>query len=756
VRGASLTAVPVGRTARRGLIARDRLTARLVSSIDAPVALLVAPAGYGKTTVLAQWEVADERPFVWITLEDHENDPARLLGSIARALTVLGPVDQAVFDALSAPRPSILNVVLPRLIDAVAALDRPFVLVLDDLHRVDEPVSLKALSVLAEHMPPLSQLALAGHTEPGVGIGRLRARGSVAELNAKDLVMTRSEAAELIRGAGFELGPGAIRRLVERTEGWPAGLYVATLTLTGESDPDAAIEHFAGDDRMVADYLREEFLSRQSYDDLRFLTATSILDRLTGPLCDAVVQREGSAETLRRLSRANLLLVPLDRRDEQYRYHALLREMLAAELHRFGSRRESELHMRASRWYSEHGDFDRAVPHAIAAGDRGEAGRLIWLKTPEYESGGRGATLRRWLDRFTDEDITASPELCLASAVNYSTMGDGGQVERWTAAAMSAVAAAPSAERRPIEVAAALVRAVGAARNGVTRMSQDVVAAGAALPDESRWRSVCSFLEGVADHLTGERVRARATLGEAVRRAAPATPNIHTLALAQLALLEIDEGDADAASTLTLQATAKAERVGLIDYPTSALLFAVAALVHARHGRVEHALRNARRCERLLDELADFSPWYEAETRIVAARALLLLDDVPAARRLLAEAEAHQRATPDATVLEDWRCEAERDAESVGELGRWPLTKAELRLLRHLPSYLSFREIGEQLFVSTNTVKTQAQAVYRKLGVSSRAEAVATAQAAGLIPSAEAAARETRDERGPPGRVGAF
>ena len=735
-----------GRAALRAPIARDRLTAALVSSTDAPVALLAAPAGYGKTTVLAQWEAADERPFVWITLEDHETDPARLLGSIAGALTDLGPMDQAVFDALSAPRPSILNVVLPRLIDAVAALDRPFVLVLDDLHRVDDPISLKALSVLAEHMPPLSQLAFAGHTEPAVGIGRLRAHGSVAELNAKDLMMTRSEAAELIRGAGFELGPGAIQRLVERTEGWPAALYVATLTLRGESDPGAAIEHFAGDDRMVADYLREEFLSRQSHDDLRFLMATSILDRLTGPLCDAVAQREGSAETLRRLSRSNLLLVPLDRRDEQYRYHSLLREMLASELHRFGAGRESELHMRASRWYAEHGDFDRAVPHAIAAGDRREAGRLIWAKTAEYESGGRGATLRRWLERFTDEDIAASPELCLASAANCSTMGYGAEVERWTAAATSAVAGAPPAERRPIEVAAALVRASGAARDGVVRMRKDAVAAAAALPDESRWRSLCSLLEGVADHLTGERRRARMALGEAVRRAAPATPNIHTLALAQLALVEIDEADAGAASTLILQATAQADRVGLIDYPTSALLFAVAALVRARHGRVEHALRDARRCDRLLGELTDFSPWYEAETRIVAARALLLLDDVPSARRLLTEAEAHLRSTPDATVLEDWRREAERDAESLGDLGgRWPLTKAELRLLHHLPSHLSFRQIGEQLFVSTNTVKTQAQAIYRKLGVSSRAEAVGTAQAAGLIPSTEAAARETRD-----------
>jgi LuxR family maltose regulon positive regulatory protein len=271
-------------------------------------------------------------------------------------------------------------------------------------------------------------------------------------------------------------------------------------------------------------------------------------------------------------------------------------------------------------------------------------------------------------------------------------------------------------------------------------MKEDAVAAAAALPDESRWRSLCSLLEGVADHLTGERERARAALGEAVRRSAPATPNVHTLALAQLALLELDEGEPDAASTLILQAMARADRVGLTDYPTSALLFAVAALVRARRGRVEPALRDARRCDRLLGELTDFSPWYEAETRIVAARALLLLDDIPAARRLLTEAEAHQLSSPDATALEDWRRDAERDAESVGELGgRWPLTKAELRLLHYLPSHLSFREIGAELFVSTNTVKTQAQSIYRKLAVSSRAEAVACAKTAGLISGSQTA-----------------
>jgi LuxR family transcriptional regulator, maltose regulon positive regulatory protein len=719
--------------------------AGLRAASDASVALLAAPAGYGKTTVLAEWDAADEREFAWISVDDRENDPARLLGSIARAMAELEPVDPAVFDALSVPRPSILNVVLPRLIDALGQMDQSFVLVLDDVHRLDDPVSLKALSVLAEHVPASSHMALAGHIEPALGIARLRANRRLVELRAHDLVMTRSEAADLLGAAGFELSAGAIRRLVERTEGWPAALYLATLTVAGERDPAGAIERFAGDDRMVADYLREQFLASQATSDLEFLTATSILDRMNGPLCDAVLEREGSADTLRRLSRSNLLLVPLDRRDEEYRYHTLLREMLASELRRRGIQRESSLHARASRWYAQRGQFDHAIPHAIAAGDRREAGRLIWSKTPEYESGGREATLRRWLERFTEEEIADSPELCLAAAANYVTRGDGAQAERWTAAAMSAAADAPESHRGSIEAGAGIVRAAGAAREGMTQMRKDAASAAELLPDESPWRSLCCLVEGVAYHLTAEIDRARSALGEAVRRAAPATPNVHTLGLAQLALLELDTDHADAAVPLVQQAATEMERVGLIDYPTSALVFAVAALVRARLGRVENALRDARRSDRLLEQLIEFSPWYEAETRIVLARALLLLDDVPAARTHLSDARGDLQRVPDATVLDEWRRRALREAESVGELGgRWPLTKAELRLLHHLPSHLSFREIGEQLFVSTNTVKTQAQAIYRKLGVSSRAEAVACARAAGLISRGEAARDEPR------------
>ena len=552
--------------------------------------------------------------------------------------------------------------------------------------------------------------------------------------------MTRSEATELLRASGLKLGPGAIKRLIERTEGWPAALYLAALSLEGENEPSLAIERLAGDDRLVADYLRDEFLSRQSAEDLDFLTATSVLERLTGPLCDALLERQGSAKTLRRLSRSNLLLVPLDRKDEQYRYHALLREMLRSELRRLGEHCEATLHQRASKWYAAAGDFDRAIPHAISAGHIHEAGKLIWANTASYESRGRAATMRRWLDQFTHDQIAASPPLCLALATNHMTMGHGDQVEHWTGAAVRSLEAVPAPERGALETGAALIRAAGSAREGVARMGEDAGRAYERLPDDSPWRSLCRLVEGAAHHLAGDRQRARPALEEGSRRGAIAAPTVQTLCLAQLALLEVDEADLEAAVDLASRARVEANRYGLDDYPISALVFAVSALAHARRGQVEDAAREVKHSIRLLEQLIDLSPWYEAETRIVLARSLLLLDNPVAARAHLSDAVRYLRQTPDAVVLAAWLSEASTEADGARSVdGRWPLTTAELRLLHFLPTHLSFREIAGQLFVSTNTVKTQAQSIYRKLGVSSRAEAVACAEAAGLIDTGETA-----------------
>ncbi len=387
---------------RPGAISRDRLVSRLLRSADAPVVTLVAPAGYGKTTLLVEWADAESRDIAWVTLDERHDDPALLIGSIVAALRRIDSVDESLLEPLASPQPDVARVIVPRLCASLSERP-PFSIVLDDVHAVRARPALEVIAGLAEQLPHGAQIVVASREEPAIGLGRLRARRDVVELGPDDMAMTRSEASRLFRASGQSLDREIVAGLIDRTEGWPAALYLAARWLEREDDPARALELFTGDDRLVADYLREEFLSRIDSATLDFLIRASVLDRLSGDVCDAVLEREGSAGELRDLSRSNLLLIPLDHRDHEYRFHALLREMLSAELHRLGEGGERALHARASRWYADHGDADRSVDHAIASGDVAAAGELIWASTPVYSSSGRHSTLVRWLGEFTPE-----------------------------------------------------------------------------------------------------------------------------------------------------------------------------------------------------------------------------------------------------------------------------------------------------------------------------------------------------------------
>jgi LuxR family maltose regulon positive regulatory protein len=727
------------RLAHRRLVGREEVISRCVDDSRASTALLAAPAGYGKTTVLSQWEEADRRPFGWISLDDRYNDPALLVGSIAAALDEIEPLDETVLAPLQTAGVNLDDVVVPRLCEALAHRAHPFVLVLDDIHSLHNPESLRPLASVAESVPQGSKLALGSRDEPAISLGRLRAEQLLLELHAEDLAMTRAEASLLLEQAGLRLDPETVDLMIARTEGWPAGLYLAALALAAHHDVSEAVERIFGDDRFIADYLRDEFLAGLPDSDLDFLTRTSILEPLSGPLCDAVLGREGSANVLRRLSRSNLLLVPLDHRDHEYRYHALLREMLESELRRIGQKQEAQLHTRASEWYARESDVDHAVPHAIAARDPELAANLIWVAAPDYASTGREATIRRWLEGFTEDQVASSPPLCLARALTYLHRGNGAQVEQWTAAALEGLKRAPRPDEQALTGAAKLIRASGAATEGVVAMREDIESVYELIPDDSAYLALCRFIEGAAHHLTGDLSRARELLEEGARRGAATSPHMAMLCLSQLALIALDGDDAEGAEALADRATAEIDHFGLEESPTSALIFAAAALARATRGRAIEAARDAQAGGALVVTLHDMSPWFEAETRIVLARTLLLLDDVAGARSWLAEAGRYLKRTPDATRLRDWLEEAWRQADTArsSATDRWPLSPAELRLLRFLPTHLTLPEIAEELFVSANTVKTQARSIYGKLGVSSRKEAVACARTAGLLDSGE-------------------
>ncbi len=395
--------------------------------------------------------------------------------------------------------------------------------------------------------------------------------------------------------------------------------------------------------------------------------------------------------------------------------------------------RSSELRGRAAGWYAARGDYDSAVPHAVASGDTEAAASLIWSQAGTYTSTGRVTTVKRWLDLFNEAQIANSPVLCLVRATAELGSGNGAEVVHWTARARAHLDDSPRHDADAIRVAAGAIEACGAARDGVVSMREHAVEAFALMAAEDPWRSSCRLIEGASRHLTGEPALARVALEDAARRGIVVAPGINTVALAQLALLALDEDDLIEARRLSKESIKRFRLNALADQPTQALVPAVAGFVEAQRGDPDHRRPRHQTCRLAALEVERLQPLVRTETRIVIARALVRLDDVPAARRQIADASRELRLTPDAPLLAQWLAKAQKEADAATMSGRSPLTKMELRVLQYLPGHLSFPEIAEELFLSLNTVKTHVRAIYLKLDVSSRAEAVTRAREAGLL-----------------------
>ncbi len=496
------------------IVVRERLIRSLA---QAPIALLVAPAGYGKSMLLSQWEQHDARPFAVVALRDAHNDPGWLLESIVRALAAIVPIADDVFVALSRPAGLGVHDVLDRLERSLASCD-PFVLALDDVQVLGDADSLAALARVADVIPSGSQLALASRREPGLPIGRVRADCRLVDVRARDLAMTRWEAARLFAAIGLDLEPDDVIVAVRATEGWPAGLSLAAQAVRDEPDPARAIRRFRGSNRLIADYLRDEIMAALGTEEIEFLTRASILDVLSGPVCDATLGRSGSGALLRDLARANTLLVPLDQSDVEYRYHPFFAEMLRAELRRSEPDLERGLQNRAASWYAAHGDADRAAHHAVAGGDTGFAGRLLWPSVAPHVLSGRTTMVRSWLSRFGADDVAAVPELALSTAAVHLVHGERDLVEHWGAAAERVGACEwVGADRDTIDAGVAIMRAA-VCRNGLTDMATQAEIAYAAAADDSPWQSLCVPAPGRRGAPARDLARARAFLEEGARR----------------------------------------------------------------------------------------------------------------------------------------------------------------------------------------------------------------------------------------------
>jgi LuxR family maltose regulon positive regulatory protein len=380
------------------------------------------------------------------------------------------------------------------------------------------------------------------------------------------------------------------------------------------------------------------------------------------------------------------------------------------------------------------GRIDAAVAHAIQSGDAEAAGEVIARRAPGYLAFGRRAAVGDWLAAFSDEQIARSPGLALTAAAAALAGGSRQGAERWLSEAAGTIRTTKPSLRKPLEAQSALIRAALAA-DGITSVTEEVTQARRALSDSSGGVTLASFLDGTAARLQGHRKLARKHFEEGARRGAAGAPSVQVLCLAQLALLGCEDNDRDNAEVLAARAKAQVERVGLGSYPTSALVFAVCAEMEAHAGSVDAAQRDLREGQRLLSKLEEFTPWFRAECGVVLARAAIRLGDLTLARRLLGDAFRITDAGSCSKVLrrsvED--CWDQTDAASQSTGGRWGLTTAELRVLQYLPTHLSFPMVANELYVSANTVKTHARAVYRKLDASSRGEAVLRAREAGLL-----------------------
>ncbi len=522
---------------RPGLVVRAELIGRMVES-SAPLVAVSAPVGYGKTTLVVQYAAATARPVAWVSLDAADDDPGLLLVEVAMALDRIAAVEPRVLRRLAAAGQS--PEAMPELVTLLGAY-ADLVLVLDDVHLVRSPASVALISSLSEHLPSGCRLILISREAPPVALARLRARGLVVELGREELALVRSEANALLDEAFVELGADVSGVLFDRVEGWPAGLYLAALSLHDKTDTSGAVREFVGSDRDVVDYLSEEVLARQPAERLSFLLGTSILDRFTAPLCDEVLQRSDSARVINDLERLNLFVVPLDRRREWYRYHHLFAEMLRAELARRRPGFESLVHRRAAAWHERHGTLPEAIEHAFAGGDRRRAAELVSHNARLLYNSGLQATIERWLGSFSEAEAAEYPPLAIIMAWAGGLLGNKQRSLRYIRLVEGTEfeGALPLGERS-VESAIAILRAAHG-WGGVSKMRSDGetgyrLERPGGLPDA---RSAIFFAAALV--LSGSSADAIGPLEEAAAIGA-ADANGAMFALGMLGLIALDEG----------------------------------------------------------------------------------------------------------------------------------------------------------------------------------------------------------------------
>ena len=696
---------------------------------------VTAPAGYGKSTFVAELAARDPRPSAWLSLTAAENDPAVFLSYLALALDDIEPVDPARVSALWGSPLTIGSPALQHFGAMLADRHEPFLLVLDDVHQLVDRDVLDMLTLLVAELPSGSSVVLASRTAIALSLGRLRIRRRVVEIGAGELAFDERETALFLRQLDVDASLDETARLVERTEGWPVALYLAALA-HGRRDGAMSdiIEDFAGDDRYLVEYVGEELLGQVDADVASFLMEASCFERVSGHLCDDVLQREGSAQLLEDLQRQNLLVIPLDDRRVWYRFHHLMADFLQSELARRDRGRLAEIHLRASDWYDAHGDGDAAVTHAVRSGDLDRAEAMVARWHGVVGSAGRlYPSTARWIDMFPEDELSVRPDLMLVAALASFARGQPGPAVQWLARAAAALPEHyPDDARGPTgPVGVALVRSI------VAPVAPKEMAADAAYAYErvglGGGHPLSCLARGAAAFMLGDDAEAQRTLREGADTTLD-RPLIVANCLAHLAIIDVERGRWTEATTAARRARELVGEAAAV--PAVALVIAVSALVEAHAGRDEESDADRQLCRQHLTGLLDVAPWINLQARIALGRAAIMRGNRVEASALIDEAAALLESTLGADRVAEQLAAIRREAsgrDRSQSFGPSSLTTAELRVLQLLPTHLSVAEIADRLYVSRNTVKSQTISIYRKLGTSSRGGAVEIASAAGLL-----------------------
>jgi LuxR family maltose regulon positive regulatory protein len=698
------------------------------------VTTVIAPAGYGKTTLLAQWAESQPAAVAWVSADAADSDPAVLFTYLAVALDRIEPIGASLFAALASHRPPVT--LLGRLLACLEALTQPVALAIDHLEQVTNVECLDAIGEMAVRLPSHVRLVVCSRESVRLPIARLRVQGHLLEIDATDLALDGAEAAGLLDGADITLADVEVDELVARTEGWPAGLYLAALAMQVSAPRPDTGTTLTGDGRFLGDYLRAEFLDRVSPQEAAFLIRTSILESLNGSLCDATLGAIGSASRLQDAEDRNLLVVPLDGRNEWYRYHQLFGELLTAELNRREPDLVPQLHARAAAWYKAHALPERALHHAMAAGDGDQVARLLFdLVQPAWASG-RANTVMGWLHWLADRDLLdVYPALTVHGALMYALLGRPAEAEMWSAAAERSLVLTELPDGSSIESLLAYLRAF-LCRHGVEAMKADAVSSYQGLSPTSPYRASMLYTEGLAHLIAGDPDAADPVL----TRAFDAASAVGSTPLAASVLAE--RGAIAAERENWAETTELVERAlsligdGTFDeYWTSAFVFAWGARTAIHAGQIERARVRLASAARLRPLLTYALPVVSVQSLLEMARAYVALGDQAGAQAVLGQAHDILQQRPDLGVLggQVERLRSQLDSPSAALGGPSTLTAAELRILPLLATHLTLQEIGDRLFIARNTVKTHAISVYRKLGVSSRSEAIEKLHELGLL-----------------------